>query len=569
MNFLRQYQKVKPLPQRPRQRHRTKTTTAPSAPLASSNASSNILQVEGDLLHYPANYLVHQTNCTSTHARGLAQHLFRQYPFANAYQTKICKRVAGTVSFHRDEKSKTLVVVNLYGQHYPGRGSNKKQKRNKTSTTSNDHHIRDDAAARETYFQHALLDLENQITKNKHRINSTTDPITIAFPYGIGCNLAGGDWVAYRSMLERFATRNSHLSVVVVKLPETKMNSFHRTTGTSGSQLSTPSSTLPVGEFKSKPTTSKSTTSKSTPFKSTTFKKSRANAASSTSTTAPTSASTLAESGETNVGGLRVTLLRAKFNYKYRRKKKQKPRLKADDIHAYQHFLKGTNILFDYDPASNNVSFTTSIAGTSIEFDGLNTGGQVIRFWLQWVVCKSGGRRGALETFTIPSDGKACMLYVQAVMYTLKVGEWFTVVGGDPNNSDAPTHSFVQRLLEKLRPMLGISFVLEDETSKTNNGTPRFTITRLEDVAPDPSSWSCVEDNPLSMHMTDQLLMAISFVKPKFQIVLTCELNKDYHIAAMVRCMVQDGMEVRVQTKKEKKIQVITICSKNKGRKKI
>ena len=235
-----------------------------------------------------------------------------------------------------------------------------------------------------------------------------------------------------------------------------------------------------------------------------------------------------------------MTLLRAKFNYKYRRQKKQKPRLKGDDVAAYEHLLAGTGVGFGYDPETNDLWFHTPVEGLDIEFDGLDTGGQVIRFWLQWVICRSGGREGPPATMALPSKGKACMLYVQAVMYTLKVGQSFTVQGGDPHNADAPDCEFQCALFHELRAMLGVSFALEDE-SRLNDGNPQFTLTRLEDTEPDPR-WRC-GDAPLSVEMADQLMMAISFVKPPRQIMLRCESSSDYHIAAMVRCMRQDGMD--------------------------
>ena len=246
---------------------------------------------------------------------------------------------------------------------------------------------------------------------------------------------------------------------------------------------------------------------------------------------------------------LRVTLRRAKFNFKYRRQKKQKPRLKADDIAAYEHLLQGTRtpVRFGYDPETNDLWFdthththSTGDEGGDIDFDGFDTGGQVIRWWLQWVIRQAGGRVVAPTTMMIPSDGKACMLYIQAVMYTLAVGESFTVCGGNPANSDAPSHAFLCTLYDELRALLGISFILEDET---HDGKPQFTLRRLADVEPD-AEWRSADN---SLHMTDQLLMAISFAKPLQQIVLRCESNsRDYHIPAMIRLMVQDGMTVVV-----------------------
>ena len=85
---------------------------------------------------------------------------------------------------------------------------------------------------------------------------------------------------------------------------------------------------------------------------------------------------------------------------------------------------------------------------------------------------------------------------------------------------------------------------------QTHDGMPQFTLTRLANVKPDPA-WSRGPPGQLSIHMTDQLLMGISFVKPARRLVLQCgELKRDYHVQAMVRVMEHDGMKVRMVHKK-------------------
>jgi hypothetical protein len=45
--------------------------------------------------------------------------------------------------------------------------------------------------------------------------------LRVAFPHGIGCGLAGGDWREYRAALERWAD-SVPFSVYTVKLPTAK-----------------------------------------------------------------------------------------------------------------------------------------------------------------------------------------------------------------------------------------------------------------------------------------------------------------------------------------------------------
>ena len=42
---------------------------------------------------------------------------------------------------------------------------------------------------------------------------------SIAFPWQVGCGLAGGDWKAYEGMIKEFAESHADVKVVVYKLP--------------------------------------------------------------------------------------------------------------------------------------------------------------------------------------------------------------------------------------------------------------------------------------------------------------------------------------------------------------
>mmetsp|Transcript_4791 Transcript_4791/g.10117 ORF Transcript_4791/g.10117 Transcript_4791/m.10117 type:complete len:284 (-) Transcript_4791:276-1127(-) len=237
--------------------------------------------------------------------------------------------------------------------------------------------------------------------------------------------------------------------------------------------------------------------------------------------------------------GLRITITRAKLNHKYKRRKKQKPRLNDDDTSAIAHMLQRTKVHFGYDVVTGNLWFDTPIKGDDIEFDGLDTGGQVIRWWLQWSIVRSGGRDGPPESLRVYSNGKACMLYVQASMFTLEEGESFVVQGGNPANSDAPTPRFYAKFFDELRALLGVSFRLEDLST---SNCPKFELSRSKNVTPD-SNWN-QGTVPLPVHTTDQLLMAIGFVRPDRQIVLRCEEKEDYHVDAMLRVLKVMGHKI-------------------------
>ena len=241
MNFTGMSTTFEPLPQRKRRRkrsasppqttattsHQSKSTKPNKTKLNKPKVPSNFQEIEGDLLQLrninSPLFIVHQTNCVSQSARGLAKHVFAQHPYADTYKKKKKKkekiayiRTAGTCSFH---KGPTLTVVNLYGQHGPGKNYNRKKYP----------HIIDDKKARVNFFKSAIEDLRSKLTLSKE------EEKTVAFPFGIGCNLAGGDWTVYYAMLQQFAARNPHLTILLVRLPDHKMNTFNQQTGTKGS----------------------------------------------------------------------------------------------------------------------------------------------------------------------------------------------------------------------------------------------------------------------------------------------------------------------------------------------
>ena len=73
----------------------------------------------------------------------------------------------------------------------------------------------DSKEAREEYFQQSLVAFE--------RLVGTPFNGSVAFPFGIGCNLAGGDWPTYRSMIEDFAQRHPGARITIYKLPGARL----------------------------------------------------------------------------------------------------------------------------------------------------------------------------------------------------------------------------------------------------------------------------------------------------------------------------------------------------------
>jgi len=141
--------------------------------------------INGDLLDLklrPGEYIVHQTNCTSVRAAGLATHLFKRYPAANTYKASSSYiRKPGTISVHGP-------VINLYGQDTPGKAKSKANK-----------------LARIKWF-----------TEGLEHISQLSDAIVVYFPYRIGCGMGGGDWEEYYDIITRWASAQS-FEVRIVK----------------------------------------------------------------------------------------------------------------------------------------------------------------------------------------------------------------------------------------------------------------------------------------------------------------------------------------------------------------
>jgi O-acetyl-ADP-ribose deacetylase (regulator of RNase III) len=147
--------------------------------------------IDGDLLDAPEKFICHQCNCVTKSARGLSAAIFDRFPYADAYRERGAqKSTAGTIQI-RGNGADQRFVVNMFAQISGG-----KPKANES------------AARRVSLFRACLAELAK--VRNLE---------SVAFPYLIGCGMAGGNWDQYRSELERFADVVK-VPVVVYKLPK-------------------------------------------------------------------------------------------------------------------------------------------------------------------------------------------------------------------------------------------------------------------------------------------------------------------------------------------------------------
>mmetsp|Transcript_47599 Transcript_47599/g.108488 ORF Transcript_47599/g.108488 Transcript_47599/m.108488 type:complete len:260 (-) Transcript_47599:302-1081(-) len=157
--------------------------------LSRSESLDGYREIVGDILFAKEQYVCHQCNCVSKSAKGLAQALFSKYPWADVYRDRSAKPVPGTIDVRQGDGPK---VINLFGQVTPGKPRGR----------------HDSKTRREEYFAEGL-----------RAISKLDDLSSIAFPYSVGCGLAGGDWPQYQRMLQTFATGLPDVQVVVYRLP--------------------------------------------------------------------------------------------------------------------------------------------------------------------------------------------------------------------------------------------------------------------------------------------------------------------------------------------------------------
>lgn len=135
--------------------------------------------INGDLLSCDAEYIVQQCNTTSKKCLGLSSLIAKKWPTCNFYRET---REPGSVVIKER-------VIGMMAQVNPGKPKGEETKK-----------------SREILFLKCL----DQLPPAK----------SIAFPFGIGCGLAGGEWTNYLKLIKFWAKNNPKTQVFVYKLGE-------------------------------------------------------------------------------------------------------------------------------------------------------------------------------------------------------------------------------------------------------------------------------------------------------------------------------------------------------------
>jgi O-acetyl-ADP-ribose deacetylase (regulator of RNase III) len=135
--------------------------------------------IESDIFWTGAKFIAHQCNCTSNGgAAGIAKEIFAKYPYSNCYYMRTEAATPGTIEVCGDGLNHRG-IINMFSQYFPG---------------GPDTNETDDEKARKKWFHQCLM----EITK-------VPNLESIAFPYKIGCGIAGGDWNWYSAQIDKFA----------------------------------------------------------------------------------------------------------------------------------------------------------------------------------------------------------------------------------------------------------------------------------------------------------------------------------------------------------------------------
>jgi len=150
----------------------------------------------GDLLKAEEQFIAHQCNCVTTRGAHLSAAMFARFPHADIYRCRDRRKPdePGTIIV-RGGKPGERLVINMLAQLCPGR-----------PVVADD--PRDGYAARQEYFRACL-----------QKVAEIKGIQSVAFPYQVGCGLAGGSWPVYYNLLQEFASRTP-ARVVICKLPE-------------------------------------------------------------------------------------------------------------------------------------------------------------------------------------------------------------------------------------------------------------------------------------------------------------------------------------------------------------
>jgi len=162
---------------------------------------NKVQTITGNLLKTDIQYIAHQCNAVTNKSAHLSKDVFAAFPWADIYTPRknyssvpMTEEMPGNIIVKGNGQEQRY-VINIMGQYYPGNVKYSDSRK-------------DGYRARQEYFASAL----NKIL----RIDNLE---AIAFPHGIGCGAAGGDWDIYQKMISCFSQLTT-AEVYIIQLKE-------------------------------------------------------------------------------------------------------------------------------------------------------------------------------------------------------------------------------------------------------------------------------------------------------------------------------------------------------------
>jgi uracil-DNA glycosylase len=160
-----------------------------------STSPNNLTIVfNSDILESDAQVIAHQCNCKSKKAKGLSKSIADRFPYADIYSIRDTDSTPGTIKIMGNRKRCERFICAMFAQLNPGKPRDK-----------------DTSSQRQEWFRMCL-----------DRLGRTKSLKSVAFPYKIGCGMAGGDWNIYHNLISKWAENNPSVKIFIISNDEPK-----------------------------------------------------------------------------------------------------------------------------------------------------------------------------------------------------------------------------------------------------------------------------------------------------------------------------------------------------------
>ncbi len=176
---------------------------------AYNNSRMSITLVSADILTSKEQFIVQQNCCTAVRAHGLSSVIAGAFPGCDPYASRRQLKGNWAVAEDRPEPGSLLVlereegdpsIICAFAQYYHGKPFAYSGKDPLVLG------VADGYADRFGYFKSCL------------GLIAELKPRSVAFPYKIGCGLAGGSWNLYEAELNAWSKRNPGIDVKIYRI---------------------------------------------------------------------------------------------------------------------------------------------------------------------------------------------------------------------------------------------------------------------------------------------------------------------------------------------------------------